>query len=81
MSTLTWKTRNYLLFIYRLESMREGLTWCRKIPDHGALGQRKIGRIGLKPEHLIYIIAQQMGLLARLEAEPSFKIPIDCRRA
>jgi len=75
MSTHTWQTRNYLSFIYRLEPVREGLAYCRKIPDSKLLGQRKIGYIALKPEHLIYAIAQPMGLLARFKADPPFKSP------
>ena len=75
MSTHTWQTRNYLSFIYRLEPIREGLAWRRKIPDSGSLGQRKIGYIGLEPELLSYVIAQQRGLLARLEADPPFQSP------
>jgi hypothetical protein len=75
MSTHTWQTRNYLSFIYRLEPIREDLAWRRKIPDSGSLGQRKIGYIGLEPELLSYVIAQQRGLLARLEADPPFQSP------
>ncbi|MGZ8160862.1 MAG: hypothetical protein ACXWT4_18955 [Methylobacter sp.] len=63
-----WQTRNYLSFIYLLEPIRESLAWKRKI-----LGQRKIGYIALKPEHLIYVIAQPMGLLARFKADPPLK--------
>jgi hypothetical protein len=61
MSTHTWQIRNYRSFIYRLEPIREGLAWRRKIPDSGPLGQQKIGYIAIKPEHLIYVIAQTMG--------------------
>ena len=75
MSTHTWQTRNYLPFIYRLEPIREGLAWRRKIPDSGPQGQRKIGYIALTPEHLIYVIAQPMGLLARFKQDPPFKSP------
>jgi hypothetical protein len=75
MSTHTWQTRNYLSFIYQLEPIREGLAWRRKIPDSGPQGQRKIGYIGLKPEHLIYVITQPMGLLARFKQDPPFKSP------
>jgi len=75
MSKRTWQTPNYLSFIYRLEPIREGLAWRRKIPDSGPLGQRKIGYIGLKPELLSYVIAQPRGLLARFKADPPFKSP------
>ncbi len=61
MSIHTWQTRNYLSFIYWLEPIREGLAWRRKIPDSGHLRQQKIGYIAIKPEHLIYVIAQTMG--------------------
>jgi len=75
MSTHTWQTRNYRSFIYQLEPIREGLAWRRKIPDSGPQGQRKIGYIALKPEHLIDVIAQPMGLLARFKQDPPFKSP------
>jgi hypothetical protein len=75
MNIHTWQTRNYRSFIYRLESIREGLAWRRKIPDSGPLGQQKIGYIALEPAHLIYVIAQPMGLLARFQADPPFKSP------
>jgi hypothetical protein len=75
MSTLTWQMPNYLSFIYRLEPIREGLAWRQKTPDSGPLGQRKISYIALKPEHLIYLIAQPMGFLARFQADPPFKSP------
>jgi len=75
MSTHTWQTRNYLSFIYQLEPIREGLAWRRKIPDSGPQGQRKIGSIGVEPELLSYVIAQQRGLLARFKADPPFKSP------
>lgn len=75
MSINTWQTRNHLSFIYRLEPIREGLAWRQKIPDSGPLGQRKIGYIALKPEHLIYLIAQPIGFLARFQADPPFKSP------
>ena len=75
MNTHTWQTRNYLSFIYRLEPRREGLAYCRKIPDSRLLEQRKTGYIAPKPAHLIYVIAQPMGLLARLKADPPFKSP------
>ena len=75
MSTHTWQTRNYLSSLYRLEPIREGLAWWRKIPDSGPLGQRKIGCIGFKPEHLIYVIVQPMGLLVRFKPDPPFKSP------
>jgi hypothetical protein len=75
MSINTWQTRNYLSFIYRLEPIREGLVWRRKIPDSEPLGQRKISFIAFKPEHLIYLIAQPMGFLARFQADPPFKSP------
>ena len=61
MSKRTWQTRNYLSFIYRLEPIRKGLAWRRKIPDSEPLRQQTIGYIALKPEHLIYVIAQTMG--------------------
>ncbi|MDD2660476.1 MAG: hypothetical protein PHY54_12495 [Methylococcales bacterium] len=61
MSTHTWQTRNYLSFIYRLEPIRKGLAWRRKIPDSGTLRQQTIGYIAIKPGHLIYVIAQAMG--------------------
>jgi len=41
MSIHTWQTRNYLSFIYRLEPIREGLAWRRKIPDSGPPGATK----------------------------------------
>jgi hypothetical protein len=75
MTTVTWQMPNYLSFIYRLEPIREGLAWRRKILNSGPLGQRKIGHIGLEPELLSYVIAQQRGLLARLEADPPFQSP------
>jgi len=75
MSTHIWQTQNYLSFIYRLEPVRKGLAWRQKIPDSDPLGQQKIGYIALKPEHLIYVIAQPMGLLARFKADPPFKSP------
>jgi hypothetical protein len=75
MSKRTWQTRNYRSFIYRLEPIRKGLAWRRKIPDSGPEGQRKIGYIALKPEHLIDVIAQPMGLLARFKQDPPFKSP------
>ena len=75
MSIHTGLTRNYLSFVYWLEPIRESLAWRRKIPDSGPLGQRKIGNIDLKPEHLIYVIAHPMGLQARFKADPPFKSP------
>ena len=78
MSKRTWQTPNPLPLLHRLEPIREGLAWRRKIPDSGPQGQRKIGHIVLKPEHLIYVIAQPMGLLARFtrfKADPPFKSP------
>ena len=75
MSKRTWQTRNYLSFIYRLVPIREGLACCRKIPDSRLPGQRRIGHIGLKPAHLIHIIAQRIGLLARFKADPPIKSP------
>ena len=75
MSIHTGLTRNYLSFVYWLEPIREGLAWRQKIPDSGPLGQRKISYIALKPEHLIYLIAQPMGFLARFQADPPFKSP------
>ena len=53
MSKRTWQTSNPLPLLHRLEPIREGLAWRRKIPDSGPQGQRKIGYIALKPEHLI----------------------------
>ena len=38
-------------------------------------GATKIGYIALKPEHLIDVIAQPMGLLARFKQDPPFKSP------
>ena len=35
----------------------------------------KIGYITLKPEHLIYVIAQPMGSFARFKEDPPFKSP------
>ncbi len=61
MNKHTWQTRNYRPFIHRLEPIRESLAWRRKIhdsQDSGPKEQRKIGYIALKPEHLIYVIAQ-----------------------
>jgi hypothetical protein len=75
MSKRTWQTLNPLPLLHRLEPIREGLAWRREIPDSGPQGQRKIGYIALKPEHLIYVIAQQRGLLARFKADPPFKSP------
>ena len=75
MSKRTWQTPNYLSFIYRLAPIREGLAWSLKIHHSGPLGKRKIGYIALKPEHLIYAIAQPIGLLARFKADPPFKSP------
>jgi hypothetical protein len=75
MSKRAWQTQNYLSFIYRLVPIREGLACWRKIPDSRLLGQRRIGHIGLKPEHLIYVIAQRIGLLARFKADPPIKSP------
>lgn len=75
MSTHIWPTQNYLSFIYRLEPIRESLAWRREIPDSRPLRQRKIGYIVLKPEHLIYVIAQTMDFLARFKVDPPFKSP------
>ena len=63
MSKRTWQTPNYLLFIYGLAPIREGLAWRLKIPHSGPLERRKIGYIALK-QRLSYITAQPMGLLA-----------------
>jgi len=75
MSIHTGQRRNYLSFVYWLEPIRESYAWRRKIPDSGPLGQRKIGFINFKPEHLIDVIAQPMGLQARFKADPPFKSP------
>ena len=75
MSKRTWQTPNPLPLLHRLEPIRVGLAWRRKIPHSGPLGQRKIGYIALKPERLSYIIAQPIGLLARFKADPPFKSP------
>ena len=75
MSKRTWQTPNPLPLLHRLEPIRVGLAWRRKVPDSGPLGQRKIGYIGLEPELLSYVIAQPMGLLARFKADPPFKSP------
>ena len=75
MNTHTWQTRNYLSFIYRLEPIREGLAWCRKIHDFGPMRQRKVHHVGIKPEHLISVITQRMGLLAKLKTDQLFKSP------
>jgi hypothetical protein len=75
MSTHTRQMRNYLSFIYRLEPIRESLAWRRKIPDSGPLGQQNIGYIAIKPEHLIYVITQRIGLLAKFKVDPPFKSP------
>ena len=72
MSTHTGQTRNYRSFIYQLEPIREGLAWEAENPDSGPQRQRKIGYIDLKPENLIYAIAQPMGLQARFQADPPF---------
>ena len=75
MSKRTWQTPNPLPLLHRLEPIREGLAWRRKIPDSGPQGQRKIGYIALKPEHPIYVIAQPMSLLARFKQDSPFKSP------
>jgi hypothetical protein len=75
MSKCTWQTPKYLLFIYRLAPIREGLAWRLKTPHSAPLRQRKIGYIALKPERLNYVTAQPMGLLARFKADPPFKSP------
>jgi hypothetical protein len=75
MSKRIWQTPNPLPLLHRLEPIREGLACCRKIPDSRLLEQRQIGHIGLKPERLIYVIAQPMGLLARFKTDPPIKPP------
>ena len=59
----------------RTDTGRVGLAWRWKIPDSGPKEQRKIGYIASKPEHLIYVIAQPMSLLARFKQDPTFKSP------
>jgi hypothetical protein len=75
MSKRTWQTPNPLPLLHRQEPIRERLACWRKIPDSRLPGQRRIGHIGLKPEHLIYVIAQRIGLLARFKADPPIKSP------
>jgi acetamidase/formamidase len=75
MSKRSWQTRSYRSFIYRLVPIRVSLACCRKIPDFRFPGQRRIGQIGLKPEHLISVIAQRTGLLAGFKADPPIKSP------
>jgi len=60
---------------YGLAPIRKGLAWRRKIPDSVPLGQQNIGYIAIKPEYLIYVIAQPMGLIARIKIAPPFKSP------
>jgi hypothetical protein len=75
MSKRTWQTPNPLPLLHRQEPIRKRLACCRKTPDSRLLGQRRIGRIGLNPEHLIYVIAQRIGLLARFKTDPPIKSP------
>ncbi len=75
MNKHTWQTPNPLPWFHRLEPIREGLAWRQKVPDSGPKEQQKIGYIALKPEHLIYVIAQPMSLLARFKQDPPFKSP------
>jgi hypothetical protein len=75
MITRASQTQNHLPLQHRLEPIREGLVCCRKIHDFGPMTQRQVHHVGLKPKQLNYVIAQRMGLLAKLKADPPFKSP------
>ncbi|MEI7996262.1 MAG: hypothetical protein WCH01_15300 [Methylococcaceae bacterium] len=68
-------TQNYLPLHHWLKPIREDLAGCRKIHDFGPMRQRKVRHVGLKPEHLVYVITQPMCLLAKLKTDQLFKSP------
>ena len=70
-----WQMTNDLTLHHRLAPIQRGLTCWWKIADSQPLEHRKIGYIDLKPKSLIYIIAQQTGLLARIKTDPALKSP------
>ena len=69
------QTQNHLPLHHRLKPIREDLAGCRKIHDFGPMRQRKVHHVGLRPEHLIYVITQPMGLLAKFKTDQLFKSP------
>jgi len=75
MSRRTRQRPNHLPLLHRQQSIEKGLVWWRIISDSVSLRQRKTGHIDLKLGTLRYVIARLRGLLAKLEAEPTFKSP------
>ena len=75
MNKHSWQMTNHLPLHHRLTLIQRGLSCWLKIADSQPLEHRKIGYIDLKPKSLIYIIAQQTGLLARIKTDPALKSP------
>jgi len=75
MITRASQTQNHLPLHHRLKPIREDLAGCRNIREFGLMRQTKVHHVGLKPEHLLYVVTQPMVLLAKLKTDQLFKSP------